>query len=56
MKEDIKCLIRLHHYEIIETLDYRDVRGNVIGKVIISRCKNCGKLKQYKILTINQGL
>ena len=56
MKEDLKCLIRLHHFEIIETLNYCDIRGNVIGKVIVSRCKNCGKLKHYKVLTINQGL
>lgn len=56
MKEDLKCLIGLHRYEIIETLEYLDIRGNNIGKVIISRCKNCGKLKHYKVLTINQSV
>jgi len=29
----------------------RDRKSNVIGKVIISRCTNCGKLRQTVIYT-----
>ena len=28
-----------------------DRKGNVIGKVILSRCTNCGKIKQTVIYT-----
>lgn len=43
--QDLKCFLRLHKYEIYKEEEYKDVRGNIIGKVIISRCSNCGKIK-----------
>ena len=32
--------------------EYKDVRGNIIGKVIISRCSNCGKIKSIIVETV----
>lgn len=52
MKQNIWCkFLNLHKYEIIEEEKRTDSKGNVIGKVIISRCTNCGKLKQTIIYT-----
>lgn len=52
MKQNVWCkFLNLHKYEIIEEEKRTDSKGNVIGKVIISRCINCGKLKQTIIYT-----
>lgn len=53
---DFKCLIGLHQNEIYREDDLTDVRGNKIGKVIISVCKNCGKIKQTRIITVNEHI
>lgn len=50
----IRCLFGLHSYEIHKEEDFTDARGNVIGKMIINRCKYCGKIDGTKIpLTTN---
>ena len=52
MKQNIWCkFLHLHKYEIMQEEPMRDRKSNVIGKVIISRCTNCGKLKQTVIYT-----
>lgn len=52
MKQNIWCkFFRLRKYEIIKEESYVDVKGNVIGKVFISRCTNCGKLNKQIVLT-----
>ena len=38
-------------YEIMQEEKKTDRKGNVIGKVILSRCTNCGKIKQTVIYT-----
>lgn len=48
------CLIGLHQYEVYKEEKLTDVRGNLIGKVIINRCKHCGKIQENVIhLTTN---
>lgn len=47
-----KCLFGLHSFEVYKEFDYTDIRGNVIGKKIVSRCSNCGKLKVTTVNTI----
>lgn len=53
---DFKCLIGLHNNEIYREEPLTDVRGNKIGKVIISICKNCGKIKTTRIITVNEHI
>lgn len=46
MNQDFKCFIGLHKYEQIKEEDIKLAgTDSVVGKVIISKCKNCGKLK-----------
>lgn len=52
MKQNVWCkFLNLHKYEIMKEEPMRDRKNNVIGKVIISRCTNCGKLRQITIYT-----
>lgn len=46
-----KCLFGLHQYKIHKEEDFTDVRGNVIGKIIINRCIHCGKIHDTVIRT-----
>ena len=50
--QDLKCFLHLHKYEIYKEEECKDVRGNVIGKIIISRCSNCGKIKSIIVETV----
>lgn len=50
--QDLKCLFRLHKYEVYKEEELKDVRGDIIGKVIINRCINCGKIKYTIIETV----
>ena len=47
----LSCAFGLHQFEVYKEEKLSDIRGNVIGKVIINRCSNCGKIKSYKIYT-----
>lgn len=52
MSQNVWCkLFHLHKYQILKEEDKIDNKGNIIGKVIISICSNCGKLKQTTIYT-----
>lgn len=47
-----RCLIGLHKYEVINEYDLKQFgTENIIGKVIVSRCKDCGKLKELVVRT-----
>lgn len=52
MGQDLKCFFGLHRYEVLKEEEIKDYRGDIIGKVIISRCTNCGKIKSIKIKTV----
>lgn len=45
MSELIKCLFGIHKYEIYKEEEVTDIKGNLIGKVIVSICTKCGKIK-----------
>lgn len=49
----IKCFFRLHQYEVYKEYDLTNIRGDVIGKVIVSRCAHCGKIKSIEVHTVN---
>ena len=56
MKQNVWCkLFNLHKYEVIKEEKLLDARGNIVGIVIISRCTNCGKIKQTTIYTEYNG-
>lgn len=48
------CLFSIHNYEVYKEIELRDYRDNAIGLVIISKCKDCGKIHETKVYnTIN---
>lgn len=52
MKQNMWCkILNLHKYEVIKEETKTDRKSNPIGKVIVSRCANCGKIKQTVIYT-----
>lgn len=51
--DDFKCLFGLHKFEVYKELDLQDVRGNTIGKTIITKCIKCGKIRKKNIITVN---
>ena len=52
MKQNVWCkFLNLHKYEIIKEEELKDAHGILVGKVIISRCSNCGKIKSVRIYT-----
>lgn len=50
MKQDLKCMIGSHKYEVYKEEDVK-LAGTeiVVAKTIISRCSNCGKIKTQEI-------
>ncbi len=46
---DIKCFFGLHKYNVYKEEIINDKRGEPLAKIIISRCKNCGKIKLTKV-------
>ena len=56
MKQNVWCkFLGLHKYEILKEEPLLDGKGNSIGIVIVSRCTNCGKIKQTTIHTEYNG-
>lgn len=50
MKQDLKCMIGSHKFEVYAEEDVRLAGTDiVVGKVIMSRCTNCGKIKTEKV-------
>ena len=52
MTQNVWCKIfGIHKYEVLKEEELRDAHGILVGKVIISRCSNCGKIKAKTIYT-----
>lgn len=51
----LSCAFGLHRYEVYKEFDFTDVRDNVLGKVIVSRCSCCGKIKRTRISTVGNN-
>ena len=52
MTQNVWCKIfGIHKYEVLKEEELRDAHGILVGKVIISRCSNCGKIKHVRIYT-----
>lgn len=56
ISQDFKCFVGLHKYEVYKEEIITDNYDKIKGKVIISRCNNCGKLKLTYINTKNNTL
>ena len=52
MKQDLKCFFGAHKFEVYQE-KYMTLAGTeiVVGKVIISRCENCGKIDVEEVKT-----
>ena len=50
--DSIKCKFGIHKYEVYKEEELTDVRRDVIGKVIISRCTICSKIHVDKVRTV----
>ena len=50
----VKCFFRLHQFEVYKELELTNVRKDVIGTVIVSRCAHCGKIKSTEVRTVNK--
>lgn len=50
MKQDLKCILGSHKYEVYKEEDIK-LAGTeiVVGKAIVSRCSNCGKIKVEEV-------
>lgn len=52
MSQNVWCkLFGIHKYEVLKEEELKDSHGTLVGKVIISRCTNCGKIKSVRIYT-----
>ena len=52
MSQNVWCkLFGIHKYEVLKEEELRDAHGTLVGKVIVSRCTNCGKIKSVRIYT-----
>lgn len=52
MKQNVWCkFFHLHHYEIIKEENLTNRHGDIIGIVVISKCRNCGKVTSKTIYT-----
>lgn len=52
MTQNVWCrFFNIHKYEVLKEEELKDAHGILIGKVIISRCTNCGKIKSIRIYT-----
>ena len=56
MKQDMKCFLGCHKYEVLKEEDIKLAGTEVIvGKVIVSRCTNCGKIHTEIVDTTTFG-
>jgi len=53
MSQDLKCFFGLHKYEVLEEKEIKNSYGIVLGSTIVSRCSNCGKIKETSVYTDN---
>ena len=46
MSSDFKCFIGFHKYEIYKEIPITSKTEIELGKLIVSKCNNCGKIHQ----------
>lgn len=52
MTQNVWCkFFNVHKYEILKEEELRNSYNILVGKIIISRCSNCGKIKYVRIYT-----
>lgn len=44
------CAIGFHQYEVYKEIDIKDPRGIPVVKVLILRCKDCGRIRSERIV------
>lgn len=53
MSQDFKCALGLHKYEVHAEKDIKNPYGAIVGTTIISRCTNCGRIKEIPVYLDN---
>ena len=52
MTQNVWCrFFNIHKYEILKEEELRNSYNILVGKIIIFRCSNCGKIKYVRIYT-----
>ena len=52
MTQNVWCrFFNVHKYEILKEEELKNSYNILVGKVIISRCSNCSKIKHIRIYT-----
>lgn len=49
---NFKCLLGVHTFEPYKEVEVKNIRGEVESITIISKCSNCGKLKNHTVQTL----
>ncbi len=49
MSQDLKCFFGLHKYIVHATDKITDPAGNLLQKILINRCENCGRIHYTRI-------
>lgn len=44
MTQDLKCFFNIHKLENIEVIEVKNQYYEVIKKIYVNRCSNCGKI------------
>lgn len=47
--KDFKCFIGVHKYDVFKEIDVVDGNGLKLAYIVVSRCTNCGKIKENRI-------
>jgi hypothetical protein len=54
MEQSIKCRFGFHHFEIYDESQVLSCDGKqIVGRVIVNRCKDCGRLHNHYVPTID---
>ena len=52
MTQNVWCKIfGIHKYEVLKEEELTNAHSILVGKIIVSRCTNCGKIKSVRVYT-----
>ena len=52
MTQNVWCrFFNIHKYEVLKEEELTNAHSILVGKIIVSRCTNCGKIKSVRVYT-----
>ena len=52
MTQNVWCkFFNIHKYEVLKEEELTNSHSILVGKIVVSRCTNCGKIKSVRIYT-----